>query len=303
MASIRIIKRRIKSAKNISQVTKALQMVSAVKMKRAQEAAISGKPYAAELIQVLGELAGRTETDIHPFLVPPGKINKVLMAVIGPEKGLAGALVTNLARKVFITVDQIKKGELHLDSLGMIKIEKDPVISSISWGKKARDIVKKTGTNILADFTLKSKDTLDSQIRALARLFSDAYLKHETDLVIIVYSNFINTVTQNPQAVQFLPMVSTEWKSEKGNNSKVNFEPSPKDVLAVLLDHYLLTILNQIILDSLAAEHSARMVAMKNAYDNASDIIKYLTLNYNQTRQSAITNEIADIVSGSLISA
>jgi F-type H+-transporting ATPase subunit gamma len=303
MASIRIIKRRIKSAKNISQVTKALQMVSAVKMRKAQAAAISGKPYAAELVKVLGELAGKMETDIHPFLMPPKKISKVTVVVIGPEKGLAGALVTNLARKVFVTTDQIKNGELHLDETEVIKFEKGARISTVSWGKKARDMVKKTGTEIIADFTLKPKESIDSQIRALASLLSNAYLKNETDLIIIIYANFINTVTQKPLAVQFLPMVPATWKKENGKNAIVSFEPSLNAVLTALLDHYLVTILSQIILDSLAAEHSARMVAMKNAYDNATDIIKYLTLSYNQTRQSAITNEIADIVSGSLISA
>jgi F-type H+-transporting ATPase subunit gamma len=306
MASIRIIKRRIKSAKNISQVTKALQMVSAVKMRRAQEAAIAGKPYATELILVLRELAGRVDTDIHPFLVPPEKINKILMVVIGPEKGLAGALVSNIARKVFMTVDQIKSGELKLDGVdaqNKMAIGKDALISIVTWGKKARDIAKKTGLKVTADFSLQPKESIGSQVRILANLLAETYLKKEADLIILVYANFINTVTQKSEVVQFLPMVPASWKSGGRKNNFVNFEPSANDVLAVLLNHYLETVLNQIILDSLAAEYSARMVAMKNAYDNATDIIKYLTLTYNQTRQSAITNEIADIVSGSLISA
>jgi F-type H+-transporting ATPase subunit gamma len=279
MASTRIIKRRIKSAKNIGQVTRALQMVSAVKMKRAQEIALAGKPYAIELISVLGQISGKIKNDMHPFLYTPKSITKVYLVVIGPEKGLAGSLITNLARKVFLTIDQIK-----IDY-------PQAVISGVSFGKKSRDIFKKTGVPIVADF----KD----QVNTLSSFLIKAYLKHETDLVIIVYSNFINTMTQKPEVIQYLPM--GKINNQDNNNQVISFEPSPDEVLDSLLNHYLVIVLQQIVIDSNAAEHSARMVAMKNASDNATDIIKYLTLNYNQTRQSAITNEIADIVSGVML--
>jgi len=133
---------------------------------------------------------------------------------------------------------------------------------------------------------------------------SKSYLSGEADLVIIIFSNFINTMTQKPTAIQFLPMTSHEYESSNGTQYKlmVNFEPSPEIVLSSLLEHYLKVVLSQIIFDSQAAEHSARMVAMKNANDNANEIIKELTITYNQTRQTIITNEIADIVSGSLAS-
>ncbi len=305
MASIRIIKRRIKSAKNISQVTKALQMVSAVKMRRAQEAANAGKPYAEELIKVLEEISGKVEKRVHPFLTAPSKIEKVWVVAVGPEKGLAGALVTNLAKKVFLVTDRIRNGKLLLsdDGLGpVVQIGTDTKLTAVSWGKKSREILKKTGIHITADFSLKAKEPVDAQIHALAHLLSKAYLDHEADLVVIIYSNFVNTVTQKPRAVQYLPMVTVLGNNQGGVRKIVNFEPSEEDVIGPLLEHYLLTVLNQIILDATASEHSARMVAMKNAYDNATDIIKSLTLNYNQTRQSAITNEIADIVSGSIVS-
>lgn len=195
MASIRILKRRIKSAKNIGQVTRALQMVSAVKMKRAQEIALAGKPYAAELISVLGQLSGKIENDIHPFLSIPKKVSRIYLVVIGPEKGLAGSLITNLARKVFLTVDKIRSDF------------PEAVISAVSYGKKSREIIRKAGIPIVADF----KD----QVKILASFLTKAYLKHETDLVIILYSNFVNTMTQKPVSIQYLPIVSLITQDEK----------------------------------------------------------------------------------------
>jgi F-type H+-transporting ATPase subunit gamma len=280
MPSVRIIKRRIKSAKNIGQVTRALQMVSAVKMKRAQENALSGKPYAAELMSMLGQLTGRQETENHPFFNPVGQVNHVFVVVIGPEKGLAGSLISNLARKMFLVLDKIKKDH------------RGARISAISLGKKARDLVKKTGVPLLADFSG------GDQISALSEFLTRAYLAHETELVIVLYQNFINTVTQMPVEVQFLPIAVNDLQTQKQANRIIIFEPTTREVLESLVEHYLIMVLRQIWLDCQAAEHSARMVAMKNASDNAKDIIKYLTLTYNQTRQTSITNEIADIVSG-----
>ncbi len=305
MPNIRIIKRRIKSAKNIGQVTKALEMISAIKMRKAQESAMSGKPYTLELRRVLSELSGKVDTSVHPFLNTPENISRITVVVIGPDKGLAGALITNLLRKVNSLNIQINSGSIKLDdnfSQSEIKLTNNIEVSAISWGKKAREIVKKMGWKTIADFTNDKKESLSDQIRALSILLTKSYLNHETDMVIIAFSDFINTITQKPKAVQFLPMVANNWEENQEKNEKmVTFEPSPEVVLRSLLDHYQLTVLQQIIFDGRAAEHSARMVAMKNANDNAKDIIKGLTLEYNQTRQSAITNEIADIVSGSLV--
>jgi F-type H+-transporting ATPase subunit gamma len=307
MANLRLIKRRIKSAKNISQVTKALEMVSAVKMRKAQETAMAGKPYANELKRVLLELGGKVEKDLHPFLNPVTEVNKVMVVVIGSEKGLAGALVTNLARKVFSIQQQIENGKLILDDQNegeAISVSRNAKVTAVSWGKKAREILKKTGWQIVADFSTKTGEPLEDMIRALDNLTSTSYLTRGSDLVIVVYANFVNTMTQKPAAIQFLPMTAQQIAGAESNHVSsaiVNFEPSPAAVLDSLLTHYLKTILTQIIFDSLAAEHSARMVAMKNANENASDIIKGLTASYNETRQAAITNEIADIVSGSMI--
>jgi F-type H+-transporting ATPase subunit gamma len=309
MANLRLVKRRIKSAKNIGQVTKALQMVSAVKMRKAQETAAASKPYATELRTVLHKLSGKSVTETHPFLQKRREINKVTVVVVAPEKGLAGSLITNLTKKVFAVADQIKEGQVEIGEPGgesKIDISKEAVTDAISWGTKARDIIRKTGLKLSADFSGKSKNTLAEQIEALDGMLAKSYLAEETDLVLIVYSDFVNTVTQKPTVAKFLPMTAIGPDGSEiqvGKSQVLTFEPTADAVLDSLLKHYLKTIMSQIILDSLAAEHSARMVAMKNAYDNSKDIIKYLTLTYNQSRQSAITNEIADIVSGSMISA
>ena len=311
MSGIRAIKRRIKSAKNISQVTKALEMVSAVKMRRAQAAALAGKPYARELRSVLSYLAGRVESDLHPFLAVPPQISKILVVVVGPEKGLAGSLVTNLSRRVFRLKDQLDSGSVTPDGIpGSVTLSSPVTVTAVAWGRKAKDLIRKTGWPLSAYFTHKDKKPPEEMIRALSKLVMDSYLDHTADLVLIAFPDFISTVTQKPSVVQFLPMVSASLDNTNGSEetsethrleSIVSFEPSPSQVLESLLTHYQATVLSQIIFDSTAAEHSARMVAMKNASDNAFDIIKYLTLKYNQTRQSSITNEIADIVSGSLI--
>ncbi len=304
MASIRLIKRRIKSAKNISQVTKALQMVAAVKMRKAQEAATAGKPYWQELKSVLSKLSGKIDANSHPFLVRPEKIDKIMVVVIGPDKGLAGSLVTNLAKKVFNIEDQLKNGSINIDGQeDAVKLDAQQRTDAVIFGKKAQDIVKKTSWNIVADFTPKKGDVLAEAVRLLGEFMAGQYLAGKANLILIVYSDFINTVTQVPAVTQFLPMVAVGIAEKDHTNEQMTFEPSPQAVIGPLLQHYLQTVLRQIIFDSQASEHSARMVAMKNAYDNAKDIIKYLTLSYNQTRQSAITNEIADIVSGSLVSA
>jgi F-type H+-transporting ATPase subunit gamma len=287
MATIRTIKRRIKSAKNIGQVTKALEMISAVKMRKAQETALASRPYTEELVAALRTLSGAVEADVHPFLNIPKQIKKIWLVVIGPNKGLAGSLVTNLTRKIFSALDEYKNKAI--------------IIEGISWGKKSKEALLKAKVNITADFSTKTNQNMGEQSSALAKLLAEGYLKHETDLVLIIYSKFVNTVTQKASVIQYLPMVNTDVSGENKQTGNFTFEPNAKAVLDTLLKHYLLTVLNQTILDAVASEHSARMIAMKNASDNARDMMKYLTLSYNQTRQTAITNEIADIVGGTML--
>jgi F-type H+-transporting ATPase subunit gamma len=283
MSTTREIKRRIKSAKNIGQVTKALQMVSAVKMRKAQMAANLGRPYADALLEAIFSLTDVSENP-HPFLVMPEVINRALVVVIGPTKGLAGPLVSNLHRKV---------GEFVGGYQGSLV--------GVSFGKKGREAIMRSKVLLDADFGSEKGQIVAEQISALTTYIDAGFRQKRFDAVYVIYSRFVNTMEQAPTVMQLLPAVALT--SEKPvNKIEFTFEPSRAVILDKLLDHYLNMTLRQIVFDSIASEHSARMVAMKNANENASDIISELSLRYNKTRQAMVTSEIADIISGSVCS-
>ncbi|OGD09195.1 ATP synthase F1 subunit gamma [Candidatus Amesbacteria bacterium RIFOXYB1_FULL_44_23] len=281
MSATREIKRRIKSARNIGQVTKALQMVSAVKMRRAQMAASQGRPYADFLAEAILSLTGEAEVK-HPFLVMPTKEAKVLMVVIGPSKGLAGPLISGLNKKVWEFVNQ-----------------KNCEVVGVSFGKKGRESILRSNVTLEADFGSVKNQVLADQISALTTYIDDGFRAGKYDLVYVIYNRFVNTMEQEPTVWQLLPAVTWKGQAEQVN-VQFTFEPSRSMILDRLLDHYLKTTLRQIIFDSIASEHSARMVAMKNANENATEIISELSLKYNKTRQAMVTSEIADIISGVL---
>lgn len=285
MATQREIKRRIKSAKNIGQVTSALEMISAVKMRKAQAAAHQSQPYTEVLMNVMNELGSRQQDMENGLLRRPEKIENALLLIVATQKGLVGSMLTNLAKETIKYVDNNK--DLH--------------IKAVCWGKKARSIAAKAGLEVAADFS-EDKLPLEERISAVTTLLMQEFLGKKADVVMIAGAQFINTMTQIPRVIQYLPLSSIETNSKKaaGSNSLFKFEPSPEKVLDMVLKRYVEQVMNQTILDSLAAEHSARMIAMKNAHDNATDITKELTLLYNKTRQTSITNEIADISAASV---
>lgn len=276
MAALRQIKRRIKTAKNISQVTRAMEMVSAVKMKKVQQQALAGRPYIDQLetmIQVLARQKNLEEK--HPYLSGTQEIKKITVLVIAPQKGLCGALITNLARALIKYVDN-----------------QPAQISFVTFEKKAADMVRFFKRPILANFNGKEKNPSPATVRPVADYLVKMYESGETNQVLIAYSHFVNTVTQKPSLRQFLPIppASEELLS---SNIQFLFEPTAQEVQRELLVRYCEALMYQIILESLAAEHSARMVAMKNAHDNAAEIIDDLTLFYNKARQEAITSELS----------
>lgn len=272
MATQREIKRRIKSAKNIGQVTRALEMVSAVKMKKAQSLAAAGRPYTDELFDVMGQLAGRMRDQTHPLMTPAAKKERVLMLIVAPERGLAGPLVSNLTRTV------------------LKEIEKETAeVKLVVWGKKGRNIALKTRKMIVADFS-DSKLAFGERINAVVSFLTKEFLEKRADVVKIAYSRFVNTMSQKAEVVPFLPITNLFTKA--GESSFI-FEPSVGEVLEAVLHQYVERTVTQLVLDNSASEHSARMVAMKNAHENAADISHSLGLLYNKTRQTAITNELA----------
>ncbi len=292
MANLRDIRRRIKSVKNTRQITRAMQLVSSSKMKRAQDSAIAGRPYAlmlADLLDSVSEKLNLSGADFeHPFF-EKREVKTRGILILSTDKGLCGPLNTNLFREV---LDQVK---------GPAKF--------ITVGRKGTQFIARSQMDLLADFTVSEKAAF-SEIRALLKLAVDAFLEGTIDTIEIAYPSFVNVLVQEPVLQKLLPIVDLEEvltqlrKRTRGeesaldarkDNREMTFEPSAKSVLADLPNHYVKVIVHQLILESRAAEHSARMVAMKAATDNASTLVDDLTLDYNKARQAAITQEILEI--------
>ena len=287
-ANTRDIRRRIKSVKNTSQITKAMQMVAAAKMRKAQNAATAGRSYADLLRKVLSSLAGRVEEGAHPLL-SEREVKKELVLVIATDKGLCGALNTNLFREV---------------------AKFDPARTIfVVVGKKATQYLSRSGRQIIAEFNLKENFHF-LEAKQVSKFCMEKFMTGEVDKVTVVFTDFVNTLTQVPRARTILPISSFEIADVLGsaetkvataeNTTDYIFEPSSKSVLESVLPHYVHFQVYQMVLDSRASEHSARMVAMKNATDNAKQLIKDLTLEYNKIRQAAITTELLEITTAQM---
>ena len=286
MANTQDIRRRIKSIRNIGQLTKAMQMVAASKMRRAQQQALAGRPYAALMNRVLVSLQKRTDPRLHPLL-NIRDVKKELLLIISTDKGLAGALNTNLFREIS-NFDQSKT-------------------SFVVTGRKARQFVARTKRELLADFELKDSPSF-VETKAISKFCVEKFLSGEVDKVSVVYTHFINTVNQRPVIQTLLPISAFDLpKGEKSESAEdvdpmlgYVFEPSAERVLDAVLPYYIQYQVYQMILDARASEHSARMVAMKNATDNAAQFIKDLTLEYNKMRQASITTELLEIATAQM---
>jgi F-type H+-transporting ATPase subunit gamma len=283
MANTQDIRRRIKSIRNIGQLTKAMQMVAASKMRKAQNVALAGRPYSTLMNRVLVSLQQRTDSKLHPLL-QVREVKKELVVVISTDKGLAGALNTNLLREA-ANFDPNKT-------------------SYVVSGRKARQFLARTRRDMMADFELKDAPSF-SETKEIAKFCVEKFLSGEVDKVSVLYTHFINTVNQKPVVRTLLPISSfelpqapTEGATPQDSTDPMIgylFEPTPEGVLDVMLPYYLHYQVFQMILDARASEHSARMVAMKNATDNAKQFIKDLTLEYNKMRQASITTELLEI--------
>ncbi|KKQ37253.1 MAG: ATP synthase gamma chain [Candidatus Woesebacteria bacterium GW2011_GWA1_37_7] len=294
MANPRLIKKRVNSIKNIKKITKALEMVSASKVLKAQSKALAAKPYAEKIYEIIANVAGEVNISEIPLLRKPKEIKRNLYIVISTNRGLAGSLNTNLFRKL---------GE-HSKESGIVDS------SFITVGKKGRGAVAFYGT-LLADF---SEGITTKSVPAIINLVSDKFVNEEVDAVYLVYNDFISALSQDPVIKKILPITYEKpsfdllgKEANVRNNIKLNivfnFEPSREEVLKELLPFYLEVILSEALYEAEASEHSARMVAMKSASDNAQELSSSLTLEFNKARQSMITNEINDItVASSVIS-
>ena len=285
MHSLHDIRRRIKSIGSTAQITKAMQMVAASKMRKAQESVLAGRPFARLLYRIQREATARAVDFRHPLL-EVREVRKRAIILVGADKGLCGALNGNLFRLV---------------------AQFDPASTVfITAGRKAGQFVARTGRQLAAEFAYGDEPKF-LEAQAIVSLARDLFLKREVDQVRIVATEFVNTLTQRPVDLEFLPIVEIKGLKIPGADADENlpldtreslFEPSPEAVLAYLLPHYLNIYMHRVLLNAKASEQSARMVSMKNATDNADHLIQHLTLEYNNLRQGDITNELLEIAGG-----
>jgi F-type H+-transporting ATPase subunit gamma len=289
MPSTRDIRRRIKSVKNTAQITKAMQMVASAKMRKAQQAALAGRPYAALMNKVLAHAASGAGDFNHP-LMEQRPVAKRAVVLISTDKGLCGALNTNLLREA-------------------MKLDKDNTVF-ICVGRKGSQWASRLKRQIVAEFTYKDNPQF-SEARAISKFVQELFTKGEVDEVQVLYNNFISTLAQKPETHLMLPLqeISGVQASPDGHREKVLleatgheyiFEPSAAEVLGELLPRAMNFEIYQFLLEARASEHSSRMVAMKNATDNAKQLIKSLTLEYNKLRQANITKELLEITTAQM---
>ncbi len=289
MPSTRDIRRRIKSVKNTAQITKAMQMVAAAKMRKAQQAALAGRPYASLMNQVLAEVTRGARDFTHPLL-EVREVRRRCLIVVSTDKGLCGSLNSNLLREA-------------------AKSDRDTT-RFVAAGRKAAQFLARTKRQLAAEFTYKDSP-LFSEARAIARFAAGLFVNSEVDSVEILYTRFISTLTQRPEVAPLLPVrgvpsatagIHAQAAPAKtvAGPAEYLFEPSAGQVFGALLPHYLNFMVYQILLEAKASEQSARMVAMKNATDNAQQLIRDLTLEYNKMRQAGITNELLEIATAAM---
>ncbi len=285
MANLRDIRRRIKSVKNTAQITKAMQMVAASKMRKAQQAAINGRDYAQLMNRVIVSLRDTVDPTTHPLL-DRREVKHELVLLFSTDKGLCGGLNTNLFREA---------------------MEFNPETTSfVSVGRKGTQFLARMNRKMLADFPLRDHPNF-LETKSISKFCMEKFLDGTVDKVTVLFPMFVNTLSQVPKAMPLLPLTSleeigltNEYGSAKGLDGGILFEPGTESVLDSILPAYIHFGVYQTLLGTRASEQSARMVAMKSATDNAKNLVKDLTLEYNKARQASITNEILEISTAQL---
>ena len=280
MATLRNIKRRINSIKSTQQVTRAMRMVAAAKLQKAQERIERARPYALKLRQVLGQIAATVDRNVHPLLaVHP--VQKIGLVVVTSDRGLCGGFNSNIVRKSLAVIDEYRGMEYGV----------------MAVGRKGRDQMRRHDKTIYSEYIHIFRELNFSNAQQITGQIIRMYLERELDKVEIIYNEFKSAVQQNVVIEQFLPIVGIETGESKSQVDYL-YEPEREQLLDTLLPRHLNIQMWRILLESNAAEQGARMTAMENATDNADDMIHRLTLLYNRTRQQNITREITEIVGG-----
>lgn len=283
MAGAREIRTKIKSVANTRKVTRALEMVSASKIRKAQERMKQSRPYARAMKQLIGHLAQANSEYRHPYLIERGQIKRVGYIIVSSDRGLAGGLNNNMFRKLLVEFRQWQ--------------EKGVDIDVVTIGQKASVFFRRIKVDMLASVTHLGDTPKVEQLVGVIKVMLDAYTAGTVDKVFLSYNDFINTMTQKATFDQLLPLPAAETQVAKHDWDYL-YEPDAETVLDHVLTRYVESLVYQAVMENVASEHAARMVAMKAASDNATKMIDTLNLVYNKARQAAITQEISEIVGG-----
>ena len=289
MPSLKDIRGRIGSVRNIAQITRAMEMVAASRMKRAQDAILAARPYSDELRDALSRVAAVVGEEVDPLLARR-PVRRVALIMITTDRGLAGSLNANAIRAAL----RWAQGKIG-GSDGGERVE----VEAITIGRKGRDGLRRAGIPIAAHFSQLGDRPAFSDVTPIARLVVEDFLEEKYDEIDVAYSTFITTLTQRPEIKPLLPIETPQQEAGADiENDEYLFEPSPEAVLSRLLPHFVAVDLYRAVLENQASEQSARMIAMRNSTDNANELIEDLTLVYNKTRQATITREMIEIASG-----
>jgi F-type H+-transporting ATPase subunit gamma len=284
------VRERIKSVKSTQQITKAMKMVSASKLRKAQQAIVQLRPYADKLNEILVHILTHLEGEADTEFAKDREVNSVAIAVITSNKGLCGAFNSNVIKEAVIRIEKDYRPLYEMGKLTILPI-----------GKKANEYFRKhyPKANIITDHVLLINDLTYENVEAAATDLMEGFKKGEFDKVFVCYGRFRNAAMQIAESVQYLPVKRLELKG-KGAKRKADyiFEPNKEDLLRELVPNILKTVFKKFVLDTHASEHGARMTAMDNATENAEDLLNELKINYNKARQEAITQELSEIVGG-----
>jgi F-type H+-transporting ATPase subunit gamma len=293
MPSTREIRRRIRTVKNIAQITRTFQMIASSRMRRAQEQVQRARPYARQIRELVSRLASVTGEDLgkEVALLRRRPVHRIGIVVISPNRGFCGALPSNINRKAAATALE-QQAEVEREE------GRRPEVAFVAIGRKGRDFLVRTRQPLLAEFTQLSDRPSINDASAVAQVAVDAFLAGELDVVYLVYARFISTTVQQPVAVQLLPVQPPGEEESERRRIEYIYEPDPRGIFEALLPRYVDVQVYLALLEARASEESARMVAMKNATDNANELVDDLTLAYNKARQAGITTQILEVVAG-----
>jgi F-type H+-transporting ATPase subunit gamma len=290
MASTREMRLRIRSVKNLAQVTKALETVSASRVRRAVQANMATRPYAEKAWKVLVHLARQPDHNVlHPLLMERSEIRNALVVMISSDRGLAGAYNMNILRHTLDAVDEL-----------------NVPVSYVAVGRKGRELLLRRNKKVVADFSDLPSPPSFNDVSAIGQFVVDDFLKGEYDQIYITYTNFVSMIKQDPATLKLLPLTVTFKAGENEHalsathrtHAVFEYEPDQNEILSDIVPRFTALQIYQSILSSQASEHAARMVAMRNATESANDLIQSLQMEYNKVRQAIITNEMLDIAGG-----